>query len=197
MNEWTEKDIKEIREWNEKDHPRAGDGKFTNKSASELKAELQREVSDELPPIKSAEKKMTPEEKIASVHIDFSKDNILPELNESELEKMGLTESKPVLLKSYTIKRNLGKHFDVTNKTMQDIIAEALYNPIDVFPANPNNPNYYHLASFVEIEDKRGLKMGLVLLDTDISKANFEIGHAYYVDSSGFDKAMKKAIKKD
>lgn len=30
MNEWTEKDIKEIREWNEKDHPRDGDGKFTN-----------------------------------------------------------------------------------------------------------------------------------------------------------------------
>ena len=30
MSEWTEKDIKEISEWNEKDHPRDGDRKFTD-----------------------------------------------------------------------------------------------------------------------------------------------------------------------
>lgn len=42
--------------------------------------------------------KMTPAEKIASVHIDFSKDNILPELNESELEKVGVDEYGVVLL---------------------------------------------------------------------------------------------------
>lgn len=108
-----------------------------------------------------------------------------------------MTESKSVLLKGSTIKRNLGKHIDVSDDVMQDIITEALYRPIDVFPANPNNPNYYHLAAFVEVEDKDGLKMGLVLLDTDVSKDNLEIGHAYFVDSKGFDKAKSKINKKD
>lgn len=142
-------------------------------------------------------KKMTPAEKIASVHIDFDRDNILPELDKVILEKMGLTESKPVLLKAYTIKRNFKRHIDVTDDIMQDIITETLYNPIDVFPANPNNSNYFHLAAFVEIEEKEGLKMGLVLLDVDNIKNNFEIGHAYFVDSDGFDRAKKKINKKD
>ncbi len=80
---------------------------------------------------------------------------------------------------------------------MENIITEALYNPIDVFPANPENLNYFHLAAFVEVEDKRGLKMGLVLLDTDVSKTEFEVGHAYYVDSDGFKRALNKTNKKD
>ena len=154
--------------------------------------ELSRALRRELP-----QKKMTPAEKIASVHIDFDRDNLLPELNDSELEKMGVSESKPVLLKKTVIDRNLGKHFDVSKNTIQNIITEALYNPIDVFPANPNNSNYYHFASFVEVEDKSGLKMGLVLLDIDVTKDNFEIGHIYYVDSVGFDKTLKMANKKD
>lgn len=147
--------------------------------------------------IKSNEKKMTPAEKIASVHIDFTKDNVLPELNEDTLEKLGEEKNRQVLLKSSTIKRNLGKHIDVPENVMQDIIAEALYNPIDVFPANPKNPNYYHMASFVEIKGKNGLKMGLVLLDVDKNKDYFDIGHAYFVDGDNFDKAKKKEQKKD
>lgn len=151
----------------------------------------------ELTKLEKGKKKMTAEEKIASVHIDFDKDNILPELDEDTLKKIGVTESKSVLLKSSAIKRNLGKHIDVSDEVMQNIITEALYRPIDVFPANPDNPNYYHLAAFVEVEDKDGLKMGLVLLDTDTSKDNLEIGHAYFVDSKGFDKAKNKTNKKD
>ena len=217
-------------EFNEQDHPRDSDGKFTAKGVSgytdkvneriawakdkkidlpldadgsvndiELQrihkmsaAELSKALRRELP-----QKKMTPEEKIASVHIDFDRDNVLPELNDSELEKMGMSESKPVLLKKSVIDRNLGKHFDVSKDTIQNIITEALYNPIDVFSANSNNPNYYHFASFVEVENRSGLKMGLVLLDIDVTKDNFEIGHIYYVDSDGFDKSLKMAKKKD
>lgn len=140
---------------------------------------------------------MAPAEKIASVHIDFNRDNVLPELNEDTLEKMGATKSKSVLLKSSIIKRNLDKHTDVTPQAMQDIIVEALYHPIDVFPANPNKSNYYHMAAFVEIKAKDGLKMGLVLLDVDVAKENFEIGHAYFVDSKGFTKAKSKVKEKD
>lgn len=141
--------------------------------------------------------KMTPEQKIKSVHIDFDRDNILPELNDDTLVKLGVKENRNVLLKSSVIKRNLGKHFDVSDEEMQDIITETLYNPIDVFPANPNNPNYYHLASFVEVKNKSGLKMGLVLLDTDVGKDYFEIGHAYFVNGDGFAKALNKTNKKD
>ncbi len=144
-----------------------------------------------------AKKKMTPAEKMASIHIDFDRDNILPELNGDTLMKLGVKENKNVLLKGQTIKRNLVKHLNVSEKTMESIITEALYNPIDVFPANPENLNYFHLAAFVEVEDKRGLKMGLVLLDTDVSKTEFEVGHAYYVDSDGFKRALNKTNKKD
>lgn len=140
---------------------------------------------------------MTAEEKIASVHIDFDKDNILPELNEDTVKKIGLSESKPVLLKSSIIRRNLQRHIDVSDEIMQNIIVEALYNPIDVFPANPSKPNYYHLASFIEVEGNDGLKMGLLLLDVDSSKKNLEIGHAYFVRSDGYERAKNKTIKKD
>lgn len=138
---------------------------------------------------------MTPEQKIASVHIDFGKDNVLPELNDETIEKLGLSKNKPVLLKGSTIKRNLQRHIDVSDEIMQNIITEALYNPIDVFPANPNNPNYYHFASFVEVKTSDGLKMGLVLLDLDSQKAYFDIGHAYFVRSDAFERAKNKTKK--
>lgn len=208
--------------FDESQHPRDGDGKFTDgggssresytqsvndriKWAKENGVDLPLNTDGSVDDLKLQElyekgkdrKKMTPAEKIASVHIDFDKDNFLPELDEDTLIKLGATSNKRVLLKASSIKRNLGKHIDVSEKVMQDIIAEALYNPIDVFPANPKNSNYYHLASFIEIQGKDGLKMGLVLLDIDKSKENFEIGHAYFVDGAGFRKAENKVQKKD
>ena len=39
--------------------------------------------------------------------------------------------------------------------------------------------------------------MGLVLLDIDKSKEHFEVGHAYFVDGKGFEKAKMKTSKKD
>ncbi|MCX4361773.1 MAG: hypothetical protein OSJ74_00075 [Clostridia bacterium] len=163
--------------------------------AQKIKDSLNKRIAKASEELKK-QSQMTAEEKIASVHIDFDKDNILPELNEDTLEKIGMTESKSVLLKSSIIKRNLKRHIDVSDEIMQNIITEALYRPIDVFPANPNNPNYYHLASFIEVRENDGLKMGLVLLDIDASKKNFEIGHAYFVGSDGYERAKDK-IKKD
>ncbi len=131
--------------------------------------------------------------KISSVHIDFTKDNVLPELNEDTIQKMGLEKNRPVLFKSETIIRNLSKHFDVEKDVYDDIISEVLYNPIDVFQASSTNPNYFHLASFVQVKDKDGLKMGLVLLDADTSKEYIEIVHAYFVSSKGYDWAKNRA----
>ena len=175
-------------------HPRDKDGKFTDKNTDgQNKTEQNKTVRQKKFLLK---RKMTPAQKIASVHIDFNKDNILPELNADTLEKMGLTENKNVLLKLNVIKRNLIKHADVDKKIMQDIITETLYNPIDVFPASGKNKDYYHLAQFVEIPNKNGLKIGLTLLDIDITKENFEIVHAYFVASQSFEKALKKSNKK-
>lgn len=50
-------------------------GQFISKSASELKDELQQE----LPTAQNYTKKLTPAEKIASVHIDFDKDDFFGE----------------------------------------------------------------------------------------------------------------------
>ncbi len=188
--------------FDESKHPRDDDGKFTSSDGAggtheATEAEKQRLRERGIRDGGGETKKLTPAEKIASVHIDFTKDNILPELNDDTLMKLGEKNSKSVLLKASLIKRNLGKHLDVSEKVMQEIIAEALYNPIDVFPANPDKPNYYHMASFVEIPGKDGLKMGLVLLDIDKSKEHFEIGHAYFVDGDGFEKAKNKTQKKD
>lgn len=187
--------------FDESKHPRDDGGKFSSSDGAggthEATEAEKRKLSEAGISTGSGKKKMTPAEKIASVHIDFTKDNILPELNEDTLNKLGVKSNKQVLLKATSIKRNLGKHLDVSEEVMQDIIREALYNPIDVFPANPNNPNYYHLASFVEIQEKDGLKMGLVLLDIDNNKEYFDIGHAYFVDGQGFYNSKKKAQKKD
>ena len=56
---------------------------------------------------------MTPAEKIASVHIDFTKDNVLPELNNEDLTKVGSKINKPVLLKKNVIDRNAAEHSDL------------------------------------------------------------------------------------
>lgn len=98
--------------FDENKHPRDNDGRFTNGSKTyrqntdyeDILAENKREdaeriYSDYQQTGLSSKKKLTPAEKIASVHIDFNKDNILPELNDEDLEKVGSKVNKPVLLK--------------------------------------------------------------------------------------------------
>lgn len=135
--------------------------------------------------------KMTPDEKIASVHIDFSKDNILPELNESELEKVGVKDNKPILLKKSVIERNRTEHSDLTNEDFEQIVANALYAPSEVFPANKEKP-YYHFAKVIEVNSKGKPEIGLALLDVDERKDNFEIVHAHFVRSSSYETMKRK-----
>ncbi len=137
---------------------------------------------------------MTPAEKIASVHIDFDRDNLLPELNEEDLEKVGVDKNKPVLLKKSVIDRNEGEHDDLTRDDFQSIIGQALYSPSEVFPANKNKP-YFHFAKIIEENSKGKPEYGLVILDVDEKKDNFEIVHAHFVNMSGLQRV--KNNKKD
>jgi len=183
--------------FNEKEHPRGqpnNSGQFVKKNektTDELKADLAHEIPDELLPVKSAASKMTPAEKIASVHIDFSKDNILPELNESELEKVGAKTNKSILLKKSVIDRNRAEHSDITDNDFEQIVAKALYAPSEVFPANKDKP-YYHFAKVVEVNSKGKPEIGLALLDVDDTKDNFEVVHAHFVGTKAFERAKKK-----
>ncbi len=136
-------------------------------------------------------KKKTLEEKIVSVHIDFDKDNILPELNDSELEKVGARESKPILLKKSVIERNRVEHGDLTDKDFEQVVTNALYAPSEVFKANKTKP-YYHFAKVIEINSKGKPEIGLALLDVDDKKDNFEIVHAHFVDIDGLKRYRKK-----
>lgn len=161
--------------FDEKKHPRDSDGKFTDKNGGEQGYNSK----DDLGAIKSAKKKMTPAQKIASVHIDFTKDNLLPELNEEDLQKVGSKINKPVLLKKSIIDRNAEEHSDLTDEDFQSIISNALYSPSEVFSANAEKP-YYHFAKVIEINSKGKPEIGLALLDVDENKDNFEIVHAQF-----------------
>lgn len=195
-------------EWKERDHPRDDDGKFTetnggfrqNTSYQELKREERGNHPDlSVSPaenlsalgVNPRKKKMTPAEKIASVHIDFDKDNVLPELNEEDLAKIGVNKNKPVLLKKNIIDRNAGQHSDLTNQDFQSIIAHALYEPSEIFSANADKP-YFHFAKVIEVTSHGKSEIGVALLDVDERKNNFEVVHAHFVRERSF-----RLLKKD
>lgn len=102
---------------------------------------------------------MTAQQKIDSVKIDFSKDNILPELNGEDLAELGI-RSAPIRLKKEIIKRNKYRHSDLSDDEAENIIKTALYNPEIIIPGKKNN--YFH---FIAKED--GTESPLVLLDIE------------------------------
>lgn len=180
--------------FDESKHPRADDGKFTDgnggtKSEKLKEAEQVYNSEPTSAPTEQSKKKMTPAEKIASVHIDFTNDNILPELNDEDLEKVGSKVNKPVLLKKNVIDKNNEDHSDLTDSDFESIIANALYSPSEIFSANKEKP-YYHFAKVIEINSKGKPEIGLALLDVDENKDNFEIVHAHFARPRSY-KAMK------
>lgn len=132
----------------------------------------------------NGKKKMTPDEKIASVHIDFDSDNMLPELNEEDLMELGIKENKQVRLKKLTIDRNMLKHYDISPKDSEVIIGKALYSTgKQIIPnKDKSKPNYYSFASFVRVSRKSKKDIfGVVMIDIDDKKDAFEIVHWHYV----------------
>lgn len=129
-------------------------------------------------------KELTPEEKIASVKIDFEKDNILPKLNKKDLMKIGCEENKNVLLKKNIIDINTLKHNDLTKEESEFVIAQALYSEKkEIIPSkHKEKPNYFTFAQVVRVSKKDGSDIyGAVLLDVDKRKECFEVVHWHFV----------------
>lgn len=173
--------------FDEHKHPRDDGGKFTNKGETaptdKTVEELRTELIKELPDKPKAEiKKMTPEEKIASVHIETGKDNILPELNEEDLSKIGINKNKPVLVKASIIERNAIEHSDVKSEDVNRLISEPLYSPDYIEKGRNPNAAYFSLAKKMRLSKKDGKPVyGVVLLDVDAGKENFEVVHWHWV----------------
>ena len=172
-------------------------GRFVSKEEQEAKREqAERIYNSEPEPIEkgksesSENKKMTPAEKIASVHIDFDRDNILPELNDEDLEKIGLKENKSVLLKKSIIDRNIQRHNDAMPDT-ERIITQALYSPSEIFHGKNEKP-YYTFVKPLKISKRNGKdEYGIVLLDVGEEKENFEIVHWHWVNEENLNSIKK------
>ncbi len=174
--------------FDESKHPRADDGKFTDESGAEKTYRQNTGYTEILANEES--KKLTPAEKIASVHIDFDKDNVLPELNDGDLGKIGLKQNKPVLLKKSVIDRNEKRHTDVMPDT-ELVLKSALYSPSEVFKGNKDKP-YYTFVKPMKISKRNGLdEYGIVLLDVDEKKDNFEIVHWHWINAENIEKLKK------
>ena len=156
----------------DQDHHRDEEGKFSEKEEG---SSLPQEAQD----------------KINSVNIDFSKDNILPELNKKEvdiLKSLGIdTTNKKVLFKKPTIERNKTKHRDVLKEDYDKYIGKCLYSPEVVLRGNKDKP-YFNIITRIK-DDKNSV----VLLDVDINKDNLEIVHFHLLR----DKARKTLESKN
>ena len=167
-------------------------GRFVSKDGQEAKREEAEKIynSDSRATASDEKKKKTPAEKIASVHIDFDRDNILPELNEEDLEKVGVKENKPVLLKKSIIERNIQRHIDAIPDT-EIILTQALYNPSEIFPGKNEKP-YYTFVKPLKISNRNGKdEYGIVLLDVSSTKNNFEIVHWHWVNEENINSIKK------
>ena len=153
-------------DFKEAEHPRDEEGKFSEK---EEKSSLPKDIQD----------------KINSVKIDFNKDNVLPELNNKELEtfeSFGVdVKGKKVLFKKSTLDRNKTEHKDLSKEDYDKYIGRCLYSPEAVFRGNKDKP-YFNFITRIK-DDKNSV----VLLDVDLSKDNIEIVHFHFLR----DKARK------
>lgn len=139
-------------------------------------------------------KKMSPSEKIASVHIDPNKDTVLPELNYNDLETMGLRENKKVLVKSMVSSRNAVQHAEVSSEDRDGLIGETLYNSVAIFKGNKVKPYYTFIKPMrLSPSDQKSIDNGLVLLDVDMTKEYFEVVHWHWINEENLERMKKRA----
>lgn len=113
--------------------------------------------------------------KINQIKIDYSKDNILPEINETDAKKLGVKPRK-VRLKKSIIERNKIRHPDVKEEETVEIIGNALYKPEKIIKGKGRD-TYFHFIS-----RSKGNESPLVLLDVQISEDGFfDIVHYFKV----------------
>lgn len=106
----------------------------------------------------------------------------MPELNEEDLVKIGVTKNKPVLVKLNIIERNASRHPDVTEEESNRIIGEALYNSDDILPGKSAKP-YFSFVKSLRISSKvKGTpNYGVVLLDVSDENDCSEVVHWHWV----------------
>lgn len=114
------------------------------------------------------------QKKIDSVKIDFSRDNILPGLNQEDLAALG-KEDKPVLLKKDIVTKNLKHHPEVAKEDYDRIVGQSLYNPDGIFPGSSKEPRFNFVS---RIGDD---KSTLTLLEMAETKDNYEIINLHWI----------------
>ena len=125
-------------------------------------------------------------EKIQSIKIDASKDNILPGLNLETLQTLGVSD-KPVLLKKTIIEKNLKRHPEVNEEDFRDIIGISLYHPEEILPANQDKPAYYNFITRIG-DDKNTI----TLLEIAETKDNYEIVNFHWLNNRQRSQKEKK-----
>lgn len=154
----------------EEEHPRDEDGKFAKGTQSEKESEESKKEENNNEDVSKEEKQKEIEEKIEKLkEIDWTKDNILPNLNKDTLNKFNL-EDKPILLKKNIIEKNKLNHPDITEEEARRIIGNALYKPETILKANHEKPTYHNFIS--RTDDKHS---DIVLLELSDEKENYEI----------------------
>lgn len=118
----------------------------------------------------------TPEvrKKMESVKIDFTRDNILPEINKEDADYLGI-KVRPFRLKKEIIERQDIKH-PLSDKKAQILLSCALYNPEYIGGERDNG-----CVNF--ITSLRHNRNPLVLVDVKESEDGYyDIVHYYFLD---------------
>lgn len=169
-------------EWDENKHPRKDNGQFGTESGrkAQTQAKTFRQLKENVP--------SEVREKMEKVNIDFSKDNILPEINLEDAAELGV-EAKPVRLKKTIIDRQEAKHPE-TRENANVLIASALYAPDIKIPGK--KAGYMHFIKQLSDENH-----SLVLLDLQESpEGYFDVVHYFGIDDKNKKRIAKNANKK-
>ena len=133
-------------------------------------------------------KKDVPKEiadKMNAVTIDYTKDNILPEINKKEADELGV-DVLPIRLKQSSIERNREHHPEVDPRTEKALLATALYAPDNT--AAGKGKGYIHFAKHIGNK-----KNSLVLLDMEKTEDGFyDIVHYFFINDNKRKKVMNE-----
>jgi hypothetical protein len=125
--------------------------------------------------------------KIKSIKIDFNLENLLPELNQEDAEKLGI-ENRPILLKREVLERNRENHPDITEEMTKELIGGALYNNDEIISdMTPGKEKYHH---FIKYNTKYH---SIVLLEISITKEYLEVVHFYNIKDKNVRKLEEEA----
>lgn len=171
----------DAREYNRDDF-----GRFAKVNSSKNKEEKKQIETEQILKYFEQIKKSVPKEiadKMNAVNIDYTKDNILPEINKKEADELGV-EILPIRLKQNSIEIHRSRHPEVDPKTENALLATALYAPDNT--AAGKGKGYIHFAKHIGNN-----KNSLVLLDMEKTEDGFyDIVHYFFIN----DKKRKKVM---